>query len=210
MCVLAIIAKQDSTKCGLNLNKQLPSIKDVFLRMQSQSIGVSSPLKHRRLSNFISSTLLPSIHPSFPPSYYLLSDNITDWVGNKHFALKNRVKLIYCASWLCVCSHSVTVHRMDGSCCTLFLCMGPCGQLQQSAVMSHWYRASRRLSQWELMYQDGILSWLVWFKMEVQQRGQVNCGLFGQSETADPTETMKPQNETRGQLASCRNIFVLS
>lgn len=50
------------------------------------------------------------------------------------------------------------------------------------------------------MYQDGILSCLVWFKMEVQQRRQVNCGLFGHFETAGPpTETVKPQNEERGQ-----------
>lgn len=41
------------------------------------------------------------------------------------------------------------------------------------------------------MYQDGILSWLVWFKMEAQQRRQVNCGPFGDIEKAD-TPVLRP------------------
>lgn len=138
-------------------------------------------LKHLKLSNFIS--LLPSIYPSFPPSYNISRDNNSDsvdFVGDTLF--------IKCVLIISVFSQSSgwAVWRKGGWIsqsfyCILFLCMGerPCGELQQSAVTSHWYWACGRLSQCELMYQDGILSWLVWFKMELQQRRQVNCGLFG-------------------------------
>lgn len=56
------------------------------------------------------------------------------------------------------------------------------------------------------MYRDGILSWLVWFKMEAQQRGQLNCGLVGDLDTAEtPAETTEDPNEKR----SMNKIFIL-
>lgn len=56
------------------------------------------------------------------------------------------------------------------------------------------------------MYRDGILSWLVWFKMEAQQRGQLNCGLAGDLDTAEtPAETTEDPNEK----SSMDKIFIL-
>ncbi len=54
------------------------------------------------------------------------------------------------------------------------------------------------------MYQDGILSWLVWFKMEVQQRRQVNRSLTILKLQIYSTQTVTPQNER-----SVNKIFIL-
>lgn len=49
------------------------------------------------------------------------------------------------------------------------------------------------------MYQDGIRSWLVWFKAEAQQRRQVSCGLFDEFKTADtPETTLRMRSEVSG------------
>lgn len=38
------------------------------------------------------------------------------------------------------------------------------------------------------MHQDGILSWLVWFKMEKQRQGQLNADLYGHFKEAGANE----------------------
>lgn len=201
MWVLALIAKQENIICGLNINKRLP-LKDVFFR---------NAITFNWLLLFLILSPLPSFHPFI---LHFLQVTTFEWQSqgfSRQWTLQQNTKqswYIVCIKqpdYFCTLSHQDKRFRkwMDGWILTAILLYffssvwetRPCGQLQQSAVMSHWYGACRRLTQRELMYQDGILSCLVWFKMEVQQRRQVNCGLFGDFEPP----TLKPQNEERGQ-----------
>lgn len=156
----AICWKTD-TDCGLDLNKT-KILEDVFFCHHSH-LALMSPV----FSNF---------HPFILHflSYYLSRDDDSNW-GNKHLEMSQKNQR--CADLLFVRCSLVTpvfsVIRISGlekgwmdslSRCTILVFCSPiwetgaCGQLQQSAVMSHGYRARGWLSQWELMYQDGILS----------------------------------------------------
>lgn len=61
------------------------------------------------------------------------------------------------------------------------------------------------------MCQDGILSRLVWFKMEKQRQGQVNPDLFGHFKQAGADEAsarkdISPQNISSGTATADKHV----